>query len=158
MYISCNVRLLQIPEAMAPHRNQIPLITPLESREDETRYQSSHQPTQSILSDSQQRHYHSSPFLHRDRIGQMIDSTSRYLGMKYEQWLSIQYDDRRQPVGDNSASWTSFLGTLVRQNNIIPTAVLYLRHIGEKAEHRAQEQINLHKLFPISQFSFKLIP
>lgn len=64
--------------------------------------------------------------------------------MKEGYRLSIQFGDRDQPVEDNSASSTSFMGTMRRVNHTSSSS--RWRHIGETAEHHAKEQINIQKL------------
>lgn len=65
--------------------------------------------------------------------------------MRAGQRLSILFNDRGQPVGPNSVSWTSFLGTLVQRDKIILIAVLDWRHIDESAEQYAWKEITVHK-------------
>lgn len=120
---------------MVPRQNQTPSINAIEIQEDETRYKV--QTNQVILFHSTHNTIIHSPSLHRDK--KLIkDRLKRSVyGVKMGQRHSIQFDDRGQPVGDNSAIWPSFHGTLVRLDNISPIVTSVWRRIGETAEHRA---------------------
>lgn len=120
---------------MAPRRSRITFVTPFDSQENETREQDSHH--QSASSSSAPRR--------SQRVSSQASTSGRgptqkadVWGMRAGQRLYILFNDRGQPVGPNSASWTSFLSTLAQRDNIIPIAV----DIDKSAEQRAWEQIN----------------